>query len=43
MKLGEFAQFYKRTNFKLSKFIPVNEPELSGNEKKYLQECIDTG
>lgn len=23
--------------------IPVNEPDLSGNEKKYLQECIDTG
>lgn len=24
-------------------FIPVNEPLLSGNEKKYLLECIDTG
>ncbi len=24
-------------------FIPVNEPLLSGNEKKYLQECIETG
>ena len=23
--------------------IPVNEPLLSGNEKKYLAECIDTG
>jgi perosamine synthetase len=23
--------------------IPVNEPLLSGNEKKYLTECIDTG
>lgn len=23
--------------------IPVNEPDLNGNEKKYLQECIDTG
>ncbi len=23
-------------------FIPVNEPLLSGNEKKYLIECIDT-
>jgi perosamine synthetase len=23
--------------------IPVNEPVLDGNEKKYLQECIDTG
>jgi len=24
-------------------FIPVNQPLLSGNEKKYLDECIDTG
>ena len=24
-------------------FIPVNEPLLSGNERKYLVECIDTG
>lgn len=24
-------------------FIPVNEPCLDGNEKKYLCECIDTG
>ncbi len=24
-------------------FIPVNEPDLSGNEKKYLAECINTG
>ncbi len=24
-------------------FIPVNEPKLDGNEKKYLCECIDTG
>jgi len=24
-------------------FIPVNEPVLSGNEKKYLNECIETG
>ncbi len=24
-------------------FIPVNEPLLLGNEKKYLEECIDTG
>jgi len=27
----------------MSDFIPVNEPLLDGNEKKYLQECIDTG
>jgi perosamine synthetase len=24
-------------------FLPVNEPLLSGNEKKYLNQCIDTG
>ncbi len=24
-------------------FIPVNEPVLSGNEKRYLAECIETG
>ena len=23
--------------------IPVNEPLLNGNEKKYLNQCIDTG
>jgi len=25
------------------KFIPVNESVLNGNEKKYLNQCIDTG
>ena len=25
------------------KFIPVNEPLLNGNEKKFLAQCIDTG
>lgn len=29
--------------FQSSKFVPVNEPLLNGNEKKYLNECIDTG
>lgn len=24
-------------------FIPVNQPLLAGNEKQYLQDCIDTG
>ncbi len=24
-------------------FIPVNEPLLDGNEKRYLDECVDTG
>src|SRR5678809_1019631 len=27
----------------MSDMIPVNEPDLSGNERKYLNECIDTG
>lgn len=27
----------------MSEFIPVNTPLLDGNEKKYLNECIDTG
>lgn len=27
----------------MSTFVPVNEPLLIGNEKKYLCECIDTG
>jgi perosamine synthetase len=27
----------------MNNFIPVNEPLLDGNEKKYLLECIDSG
>ena len=27
----------------MTSFIPVNEPLLDGNEKKYLNECIETG
>ncbi|MEA4907967.1 MAG: DegT/DnrJ/EryC1/StrS aminotransferase family protein [Anaerolineaceae bacterium] len=27
----------------MSQFIPVNEPDLNGNEKKYLLECIESG
>ena len=27
----------------MNEFIPVNEPLLDGNEKKYLIECIDSG
>lgn len=27
----------------MSSFIPVNEPLLDGNERKYLLECLDTG
>ena len=27
----------------MNSFIPVNRPLLKGNEKKYLNECIDSG
>ena len=27
----------------MSDFIPVNQPLLTGNEKQYLNECIETG
>jgi perosamine synthetase len=27
----------------MADMIPVNEPDLTGNERKYLNECIDTG
>ena len=27
----------------MNDFIPVNQPLLNGNEKKYLNQCIDTG
>lgn len=32
-----------KENLTMSDFIPVNEPLLDGNEKKYLLECIETG
>jgi len=35
--------FYIEEKVIMSDFIPVNEPLLGGNEKKYLNECIDTG
>ena len=27
----------------MNKFIPVFSPDLNGNEKLYLNECIETG
>jgi perosamine synthetase len=36
--------FYIKKNLNnISAFIPINEPILNGNEKKYLNECIFTG
>ncbi len=34
---------YEKMKGGIMNFIPVNEPLLNGNEKKYLCECIDTG
>ncbi len=34
---------YFEESLSMSEFIPVNEPLLDGNEKKYLIECIDSG
>lgn len=31
-----------RTLFNTSNFIPLHEPRFSGNEKRYLNECIDS-
>jgi hypothetical protein len=33
----------RRREHRVSGFIPVNEPVLDGNEKKYLAQCIDSG
>lgn len=33
----------KKNEDTAEKFIPVNEPLLTGNEKKYLIQCIETG
>lgn len=40
MVLEDFRNFQRGDRMD---FIPVNEPLLNGNEKKYLCECIDTG
>lgn len=39
--MGCLRNFEK--NLTMTDFIPVNEPLLDGNEKKYLLECIETG
>ena len=41
--MGDLFYFEKALSNNKNKFIPVNEPLLSGNEKKYMNECIDTG
>ena len=38
---NEFIHFVKSI-YKTSEFIPLHEPIFIGNEKKYLNECIDS-
>lgn len=38
---NHFVQF-EREIYKTNDFIPLHAPYFSGNEKKYLEECIDT-
>lgn len=40
---GRYVQSMKRSDLKHEMVVPVNEPLLQGNEKKYLAECIDSG
>ena len=37
----DVIQFIKKT-YKTTDFIPLHEPKFTGNEKKYLNECIDS-
>lgn len=37
---GELIEFY---DLFFDRFVPILEPDLTGNEKKYLIECIDSG
>ena len=40
--LQDFINFVRKTYKKPKGFIPLYEPTFGGNEKKYLNECIDT-
>jgi aminotransferase in exopolysaccharide biosynthesis len=39
--MQKIVDFIKQT-FKTDKFIPLHEPRFIGNEKKYLNDCIDS-
>lgn len=41
-KFAEIVQFIREIYHKPEGFIPLHEPRLIGNEKKYLEECIDS-
>ena len=38
---NQFVDFV-RGIYKINEFIPLHEPRFLGNEKKYLNECIDS-
>ncbi len=39
--MQKIVDFIKET-FKTQEFIPLHEPRFIGNEKKYLNDCIDS-
>ncbi len=40
--MHEIVKFIRKTYNKPEGFIPLHEPRFGGNEKKYLNECIDS-
>jgi aminotransferase in exopolysaccharide biosynthesis len=41
-KINEIVSFVRATFDKPKEFIPLHEPRFRGNEKKYLNDCIDS-
>ena len=39
--MQKIVDFIKET-FKTEEFLPLHEPKFIGNEKKYLNDCIDS-
>jgi len=42
MPFNEVVEFIRKTYKEPENFIPLHVPTFNGNEKKYLNECIDT-
>ncbi|HDL00909.1 MAG TPA: aminotransferase DegT, partial [candidate division Zixibacteria bacterium] len=40
--LSNFIKFVREIYKQPTAFIPLHEPRFRGNEKKYLNECIDS-
>src|SRR5450759_578231 len=41
--LAALPQIKRRSSMTVTDFVPVNQVLLDGNEKKYLNQCIDSG